>query len=143
MRRAPFIVPESEVLANLAGGNRMMRAERDARSDRPARRERGVMTLAAMPAEPPTPEPCRDEDPEIFFPYASPDEGEHSYPLKQAEAEMMLEQARQVCGRCSVAAACLQGALERDERYGVWAGHDFKSAETRNHLKRTGRQRSA
>lgn len=34
-----------------------------------------------------------------------------------------LARAKAICGRCTLAEACLAGALERAEHYGVWGGH--------------------
>ena len=50
--------------------------------------------------------PCQFEDPELFF----------------AERPDDLELAKLVCGPCPVREACLAGALERREPYGVWGG---------------------
>ncbi|HEY2285899.1 MAG TPA: WhiB family transcriptional regulator [Streptosporangiaceae bacterium] len=49
--------------------------------------------------------PCRAE-PELFF----------------AEHQPELERARQLCGGCPLRAACLAGALQRREPWGVWGG---------------------
>lgn len=35
------------------------------------------------------------------------------------------DRAVKVCAACPVKKPCLEGALEREERYGVWAGRDF------------------
>jgi WhiB family redox-sensing transcriptional regulator len=50
--------------------------------------------------------PCWDEDPDLFF----------------AESPTDVEIAKTVCAACPVRAACLAGALERREPYGVWGG---------------------
>ena len=52
------------------------------------------------------PLPCRREDPELFF----------------AESPSDVELAKALCGSCPVRAACLTGALERREPWGVWGG---------------------
>jgi WhiB family redox-sensing transcriptional regulator len=52
--------------------------------------------------------PCTD-DPELFF-AESPDE---------------VETARALCGGCPARTACLAGALERREAWGVWGGELF------------------
>jgi WhiB family redox-sensing transcriptional regulator len=39
-----------------------------------------------------------------------------------AEAPAELERAKQLCSPCPIAAACLAGALERGEPWGVWGG---------------------
>jgi WhiB family transcriptional regulator, redox-sensing transcriptional regulator len=49
--------------------------------------------------------PCT-EDPELFF----------------AEAPSDVEQAKALCQGCRVRIACLEGALERREPWGVWGG---------------------
>ena len=53
--------------------------------------------------------PCRSYDPEVFF----------------AESPADVEYAKALCGECPVRAACLQGALERREPWGVWGGELF------------------
>jgi len=55
------------------------------------------------------PIPCRSLDPEVFF----------------AETPADVEYAKTLCGTCPVKAACLQGALERREPWGVWGGELF------------------
>ena len=49
--------------------------------------------------------PCTD-DPELFF----------------AEAPADVEAAKALCQGCRVRAACLEGALDRREPWGVWGG---------------------
>ena len=49
--------------------------------------------------------PCRAYDPEVFF----------------AETPADVEFAKAICVECPVKAACLAGALERREPWGVWA----------------------
>jgi WhiB family redox-sensing transcriptional regulator len=53
--------------------------------------------------------PCRSHDPELFF----------------AESPADVEFAKSVCAPCPVRAACLAGALERQEPWGVWGGELF------------------
>jgi len=52
--------------------------------------------------------PCRS-DPELFF----------------AERPEDVQLAKSLCGRCPVRAACLTGALQRAEPWGVWGGELF------------------
>jgi WhiB family redox-sensing transcriptional regulator len=52
--------------------------------------------------------PCRS-DPELFF----------------AERPEDVQLAKALCGRCPVRAACLTGALQRAEPWGVWGGELF------------------
>jgi WhiB family redox-sensing transcriptional regulator len=53
--------------------------------------------------------PCRREDPELFF----------------AESPVDVELAKALCVECPVRAACLAGALDRREPWGVWGGELF------------------
>jgi WhiB family redox-sensing transcriptional regulator len=50
--------------------------------------------------------PCRSNDPELFF----------------AESPADVERAKALCQSCPMRAACLAGALERREPWGVWGG---------------------
>jgi WhiB family redox-sensing transcriptional regulator len=53
--------------------------------------------------------PCRSTDPELFF----------------AESPADVETAKAVCTTCTIREACLSGALERKEPWGVWGGELF------------------
>nr|WP_312892775.1 WhiB family transcriptional regulator [Allostreptomyces psammosilenae] len=53
--------------------------------------------------------PCRSYDPEVFF----------------AESPADVEYAKSLCQGCPVRQACLAGALERREPWGVWGGELF------------------
>lgn len=53
--------------------------------------------------------PCRAYDPEVFF----------------AERPEDVEYAKSLCIDCPVRAACLAGAVERQEPWGVWGGEVF------------------
>jgi WhiB family redox-sensing transcriptional regulator len=53
--------------------------------------------------------PCRTNDPELFF----------------AESPADVEYAKALCTTCPVRRACLAGALERQEPWGVWGGEWF------------------
>jgi WhiB family redox-sensing transcriptional regulator len=53
--------------------------------------------------------PCRVSDPELFF----------------AESPADVEYAKALCANCPVRLACLSGALERREPWGVWGGEWF------------------
>ncbi len=55
--------------------------------------------------------PCRVENPELYF----------------AESPGDVELAKALCQDCPVRAACLAGALERREPWGVWGGELFLS----------------
>lgn len=53
--------------------------------------------------------PCRGNDPEVFF----------------AEAPEDVEYAKSLCRTCPLRDACLSGAKERREPWGVWGGELF------------------
>lgn len=53
--------------------------------------------------------PCRAHDAELWF----------------AESPADVELAKALCRECPVRAACLEGALERREPWGVWGGELF------------------
>jgi WhiB family redox-sensing transcriptional regulator len=53
--------------------------------------------------------PCRVQDAELWF----------------AELPAHVEQAKALCRDCPVRTACLAGALERQEPWGVWGGQLF------------------
>ncbi|KWW99333.1 WhiB family transcriptional regulator [Carbonactinospora thermoautotrophica] len=53
--------------------------------------------------------PCRSYDPELFF----------------AESPADVEFAKSLCLECPARLACLVGALERREPWGVWGGELF------------------
>jgi WhiB family redox-sensing transcriptional regulator len=60
---------------------------------------------------------CAQTDPESFFP----------------EKGGSTREAKRVCSRCDVRADCLDYALARDERFGIWGG---LSERERRRLKR-------
>lgn len=64
-------------------------------------------TLGDEDTQPRSPQiPCRVQDAELWF----------------AESPADVETAKALCGPCPVRAACLAGALERREPWGVWGG---------------------
>ena len=58
----------------------------------------------------PTSVPCRTEDAELWF----------------SESPVALELAKRFCRGCPVREACLAGALDRAEPWGVWGGEIFQ-----------------
>ncbi|PWW23011.1 WhiB family redox-sensing transcriptional regulator [Geodermatophilus normandii] len=65
--------------------------------------------LAPSPVRRPL--PCRGtDDPDLWF----------------AESPALLEQAKVLCGECPVRDACLAGAVDRGEPWGVWGGEIFE-----------------
>lgn len=69
--------------------------------------------------------PCRSYDPELWF--------------AERPAEAALAQA--LCGDCPIRAACLAGALERREPWGVWGGELFERGSVVARKRRPGRPR--
>ncbi|MFI5808413.1 WhiB family transcriptional regulator [Streptomyces sp. NPDC051561] len=72
---------------------------------------------------------CENEDPELFFPIG-----------ETGPALMWEDEAKTVCRRCPLMESCLDGALERNEQYGVFGG---LSARERRSFKRRLARRSA
>ncbi|MFE6272282.1 WhiB family transcriptional regulator [Streptomyces goshikiensis] len=66
--------------------------------------------------------PCREVDPELFFPIGT-----------TGPALLQIEEAKAVCRRCPVTEQCLQWALESGQNAGVWGG---LSEEERRAMKR-------
>jgi WhiB family transcriptional regulator, redox-sensing transcriptional regulator len=69
--------------------------------------------------------PCQVQDPELWF----------------AESPVALERAKSFCRECPVRAACLTGALERREPWGVWGGEIFERGTVLAHKRPRGRPR--
>ena len=73
---------------------------------RAPRRPRTVAPAASVRR----PLPCRVENPDLWF----------------AESPAQLELAKSFCADCPVRDACLAGALDRAEPWGVWGGEIFE-----------------
>jgi WhiB family transcriptional regulator, redox-sensing transcriptional regulator len=69
--------------------------------------------------------PCRSNDPELWF----------------AERPDEVAFAQTLCGGCAVRVACLAGALERREPWGVWGGELFERGQVVARKRRPGRPR--
>lgn len=76
----------------------------------PRRPHAPVAPSPVPPAPVRRPLPCRVEDPDLWF----------------AETPAQLELAKSFCADCPVRAACLAGALDRAEPWGVWGGEIFE-----------------
>ncbi|MFE6630299.1 MULTISPECIES: WhiB family transcriptional regulator [Streptomyces] len=75
-------------------------------------------------AGPKRPRPaCEGEDPDLFFPV-----GDGPRALFQAAT------AKAICRRCPLQDACLQGAFERGEEFGVWGGTDERDRRAMRRL---------
>jgi WhiB family redox-sensing transcriptional regulator len=65
---------------------------------------------------------CREVDPELFFPIGN-----------SGPALLQIEEAKQVCRRCTVVDECLRWAIDSGQDAGVWGG---MSEDERRALKR-------
>jgi WhiB family redox-sensing transcriptional regulator len=73
--------------------------------------------------------PCRDEDPELFFPIGN-----------TGPVLLQIEEAKAVCRRCPVMDICLNWALESGQDFGVWGG--LSEDERRSMRRRAARNRA-
>jgi WhiB family redox-sensing transcriptional regulator len=94
-----------------AQAERQARLRAARRADEASDELRRVAPAAAMPALPGR-AACRDADPELFFPTS-----------RGADLRAEVREAKAVCARCPVRAACAAWALEHRE-HGVWGGLD-------------------
>ena len=69
--------------------------------------------------------PCRVQDVDLWF----------------AEHPNDLERAKAFCRECPARRACLSGALERRESWGVWGGEIFQDGAILPHKRPRGRPR--
>lgn len=65
---------------------------------------------------------CRGADPELFFPAPPPAGRGKAVREALALAEVSTREAKAICDRCPVRRQCLQSAMERGERHGIWGG---------------------
>ena len=70
----------------------------------------GLDPLDPLSKDCPDDVPCRVQDADLWF----------------AETPSELEQAKAMCRDCPARLACLAGALERREPWGVWGGEIFE-----------------
>ena len=69
--------------------------------------------------------PCQVHDPDLWF----------------AEAPAVVELAKALCGGCPAQQACLAGALDRREPFGVWGGQIFQQGRIVSRKRARGRPR--
>ncbi len=55
---------------------------------------------------------CRDSEPALFFPVGT-----------TGPALDLIDEAKAICGQCSVKEECLMYALETNQEAGVWGGY--------------------
>ena len=67
--------------------------------------------------------PCHSQDPELYF----------------AESPQDVERAKALCTGCPVRSACMAGALERREPWGVWGGELFVNGKVIAQKRKRGR----
>ena len=72
---------------------------------------------------------CREVDPELYFPIGN-----------TGPALLQIDEAKQVCGRCSVQEPCLQWAVDSGQDAGVWGG--LSEDERRAYKRRVVRARA-
>ena len=60
-----------------------------------------------------------------------------------AESQVMLETAKGLCTACPMRARCLEGALSRQEPWGVWGGEIFEDGRIVAAKRSPGRPRTA
>ncbi len=99
--------PGTAAVAEGAAGFEAVSAPESVRSGQPRSVPVGV-TPTVVPAARSAELPCTD-DPELFF----------------AESPQDVETAKALCVGCAARMACLSGAVERREPWGVWGGELF------------------
>ena len=99
--------PGTAAVAAGTAGFEAVSAPESVREDQPRSGPVGV-TPTVVPAARSAELPCTD-DPELFF----------------AESPQDVETAKALCVGCAARMACLSGAVERREPWGVWGGELF------------------
>ena len=99
--------PGTAAVAEDTAGFEAVSAPESVRSGQPRSGPAGV-TRTVVPAARSAELPCTD-DPELFF----------------AESPQDVETAKALCVGCAARMACLSGAVERREPWGVWGGELF------------------
>ena len=87
----------------------------------------GIEPLDPLSKDCPDDLPCRVEDSELWF----------------ADTPADLERAKAFCRDCPALVACLAGALERREPWGVWGGEIFERGVIIARKRPRGRPRKA
>jgi WhiB family redox-sensing transcriptional regulator len=87
----------------------------------------GIEPLDPLSKDCPDDLPCRVHDSELWF----------------ADTPAELEQAKALCRDCPALLACLSGALERREPWGVWGGEIFERGVIIARKRPRGRPRKA
>lgn len=85
----------------------------------------GIEPLDPLAKDCPDDLPCRVEDGELWF----------------ADTPTELERAKALCAQCPARLACLAGALERREPWGVWGGEIFERGSVIERKRPRGRPR--
>ena len=68
---------------------------------------------------------CASADPQLFFP-------EEEIPIRVKEQQ--IEDAKALCAQCPLNRSCLDGAIARNERWGIWGG--MTTGERDDHVKK-------
>lgn len=84
-----------------------------------------LLQISRLPAPPRGVALRCEDDPELWF----------------ADAPDDLERAKALCGNCPIRSACLEGAVERAEPWGVWGGQIVMNGAVVAHKRPRGRPR--
>ncbi len=83
---------------------------------------------------------CRGADPDLFFPPVVEENRGASRVAKAAE-ENRIATAKSYCAICPTSRICLDQALERGEKVGIWGGVDLEAPRKLQDRQRAARKR--
>lgn len=83
---------------------------------------------------------CRGADPNLFFPPVIEEHTGASKEAKEAEADRIAT-AKSYCAICPVSRICLDEALLRGEKVGIWGGVDLEAPKRLRERKRAAEKR--
>ena len=85
---------------------------------------------------------CRGADPNLFFP---PEFDEHTGASKEAKdaEEKRIAMAKAYCAICPVSRVCLEEAIARGEKVGVWGGVNLQAPRLLRERKRAATRRKS
>jgi WhiB family transcriptional regulator, redox-sensing transcriptional regulator len=118
--------PGTAAVAAGTAGFEAVSAPEPVRAGQPRSIQPAGVTPTMVPAARSAELPCTD-DPELFF----------------AESPQDVETAKALCVGCAARMACLAGALERREPWGVWGGELFLRGQIVPRKRPRGRPRKA
>jgi len=118
--------PGTAAVAAGTAGFEAVPAPEPVRAGQPRSVQPAAVTPTVVPAARSAELPCTD-DPELFF----------------AESPQDVETAKALCIGCAARLACLAGAMERREPWGVWGGELFLRGQIVPRKRPRGRPRKA